>query len=517
MPDDVPILLSLAVSGLGVAALQRLDARLPAEGRIWAGGRTDGGVPPLAPTAGEFFAACLQNRPCFGDAAALLTGAQAAALFMILTARPFMAALLGLAFMVLMTLLNRAKEKALHEPLVLADACLIPQGFRYPHLYVPFLPLKTMAAGAALLCLCLGLLLAAEPPLDALLRGGPLFGLALLFLLPIACLILMRRGHLPGPASLLLRLCPVSHDAGRDAARNGPLAAALLHPVLLGRMEREQPDFMRDYSARPAASRFPDSMEQMLRDLETTPPDKLPHIVLIQAESFCDIRKYVDEPLKSALRDFLPNWDKLKAEGRAFDPPENAYGAYTMRTEFSMLTGLHAADLGPWAFNPYLLAARQPLWSLARHLRDKGYDTLCIHPYYKDFFGRNKVIPNLGFQRFLGIEELDHLQKFGPYVSDLALGEKIVQELETSKNPVFCFAITMEAHGPWLEGRLKETEIIAPLRHIDSALRSGEMRMYLSHLQHMDALFAALSIPVGRSGKIWAYGDHTPGVAALHT
>jgi phosphoglycerol transferase MdoB-like AlkP superfamily enzyme len=258
----------------------------------------------------------------------------------------------------------------------------------------------------------------------------------------------------------------------------------------------------------------------MLRATASTPPSARPHVVLVQAESFCDIREHLSGAPRDALRDFLPNWNRLRQAGRGLATPENAYGAYSMRTEFTMLAGLQPEVLGPWALNPYLLASRRPLWSLAWFFRDLGYESLCIHPYHKRFFSRDKVMPNLGFQRFLSIEELGEMERFGPYVSDAALGKRILEELEGARRPMFCFAVTMEAHGLWLEGRLTEKEIAETLLDIDVSLFSPEMRRYLCHLRHMDTLFGVLSDARNekcceRSVEVWAYGDHEPGICPV--
>jgi phosphoglycerol transferase MdoB-like AlkP superfamily enzyme len=292
-----------------------------------------------------------------------------------------------------------------------------------------------------------------------------------------------------------------------------------MHPVLAGRMEygdlHEATDFLREHTIRPVSSRFAPAFERMLRATAATPTNTRPHVVLVQAESFCDIREHLSGAQREALRDFLPNWDRLQQSGRGLPTPKNAYGAYSMRTEFSMLSGLKPEALGPWALNPYILAARRPLWSLAWFFRDLGYETLCLHPYHKRFFGRDKVMPNLGFQRFLSVEELGAMEKFGPYVSDAALGRRIVEELEGAQRPVFCFVITMEAHGPWLHGRLTEQEIAETLEDVDVGLFDEEMRMYLCHIRHMDGLFGMLDGGCSMSGhevSVWAYGDHRPGI-----
>jgi hypothetical protein len=419
----------------------------------------------------------------------------------------------------LLARLNLVKEKTLREPLVLVDAWLLPQGFRHPSLYLPFLPVKVLLTGFAGFVLCCAVLLHLENSI-AWQNHRPLLVFCIVTaFLPLAAAALLRLGRLSPLGRFLLHVCPVSHDAASDAVRCGALASALVHPVQAGRMEygdlRETVDFLREHTIRPLSSRFMPAFERMLRETAATPPSTRPHVMLVQAESFCDIREHLSGAQREALRDFLPHWDRLQQSGRGLPTPENAYGAYSMRTEFSMLSGLKPEALGPWALNPYILAARRPLWSLAWFFRDLGYETLCVHPYHKRFFGRDKVMPNLGFQRFLSLEELGTMEKFGPYVSDATLGERILVELEEAVRPVFCFAITMEAHGPWLERRLSEEQIIRTLHDVDRSQFSEEMLLYLCHLRHMDELFGLLldagaRAEQGRRMEVWAYGDHKP-------
>lgn len=481
---------SLALCGTGYAAAQRLAMRLAPQG-----GFPGGHAPPPA-----------------GDAAAAITGIQVCCFFLAVTARPMLAAALALAILLLLMVFNRVKEQVLREPLVLADACLLPQIWRYPEMYIPFLPVRRILAGTGAFAVCVAVLLHVEHPVP---RSGHGFLYGLLAagaLLPGVLLWLFRRGRFPGPAAFLLRHLPVSHDAAADAARNGPLAAALMHPVLAGTVEKNKPDFLINSTRRPYASRWPENFERLLEEISAAPPEKRPHVTLIQAESFCDIREYLGGEWKEALQDFLPNWDRLKTMGRTLPTPENAYGAYTMRTEFSMLTGLRAEALGPFAFNPYLLAARQPMWSLARFFRAKGYATVCMHPYHKGFFRRDKVMPNLGFERFLGIEELAGLEKFGPYTSDNALGDAILAELARSQRPVFCFAITMEAHGPWLEGRLGSEELTAcSLGNLNKGL-STELSLYCRHIRNSDTMLGRLhdKQKEANTNTVIVYGDHIP-------
>jgi hypothetical protein len=504
--DTGMIVFCLAMSGGGGVGAQRLALRYGA---------------PVKPVEGGEFRFCRAAGECI----ALLAGVQMGCCFLLLSARPLLS-IAGLFFLLaLLVRLNRVKEETLREPLVLADAWLLPQLFRHPALYLPFLPARVLLGGLLAAVLCCAVLLRLENGISWQ-EHSRLLGFCLIAgFLPPAALCLLRLGRLAPLARMLLRLCPVSHDAAADAARCGHLAAALMHPVLAGRMEygdlREATDYVRSPGLRPAASRLSPAFERMLREIAVLPLAERPHVVLVQAESFCDAREMFRDSLspaqREALRDFLPHWDRLKGEERALPTPDDAFGAYTMRTECLMLTGLDRESLGPFAFNPYLLAARRRLWSAAWFFRDLGYETICLHPYGRKFFRRDKVMPNLGFHRFLAGDELGMLERFGSYASDAALGRRILEELEGAERPVFGFVITMEAHGPWLKGRLKEEEIAETLADVDRSLFSVETQLYLCHLRHMDELFGMLRNAGGGAGQgkrveVWAYGDHAPGV-----
>ena len=497
MSDAARILLCLAFAGGLMALLQRLAMAL-ALGKL------------------------TKPQCLLGDALAAMVGLQLSALFLLLTARPVVATLLTLAVGALLVSLNRCKEIVLREPLVLADAWLLGQVVRYPHLYLPFFPVRMLAVCASIFCLLLVLLIGWETTLAVYSSFGTVILLLCLAGLPSLLLFMMRHGYCRALGACLQAHGPVGHDAVRDAALNGPLASALLHPVACGLLLREKAPALFSVNTRPPGSHWPESLQRIL----DVPPNDAPHVLLVQAESFTDIRTTLPARQQEVLRDFLPNWDALCRTGHNLPTPDKAFGAYTMRTEFSMLTGLKAEDLGPCWFNPYLLAARRPMWSLARHFTAQGYGTLCLHPYAGDFFARNRVMPNLGFSRFEDLSSLSTLSTFGPYVSDLALAHKVLEILHQSDKPLFCFVITMESHGPWLPGRLTEQQIAGTLHGVDRSLFSPEMQQYLCHLRHMDTMLGILGgntqdapgkdedkpLQKPRRTLVWAYGDHAPGI-----
>ena len=126
-----------------------------------------------------------------------------------------------------------------------------------------------------------------------------------------------------------------------------------------------------------------------------------PHLIVIQSESFFDARH-----LFAGIRpDILQTFDALRMEAACYGPLDvPAWGANTIRTEFSFLTGIAAQALGVHRFNPYRAIARG--WSvdaLPLFLKKMGYRTVCVHPYWGNFYGRKYVLPRLGFDTFLDI------------------------------------------------------------------------------------------------------------------
>jgi hypothetical protein len=238
----------------------------------------------------------------------------------------------------------------------------------------------------------------------------------------------------------------------RDAARFGPAATLALHAAI-ARAERP---------ARRAAL-APDHRPLAL-------PDPAPHVLLLQLESFWDARGRVPLDTRShgrpGARDSgpsdardrgtrgdapaLPAWDALGAAALARGRVSvGGFGANTMRAEFAALTGAAEEALGLDAANPYAAFARAPVRSLAHRLAASGYATRALHPHDRRFFGRDRVLPALGFQHFEGEEAFAGSPREGRYVSDAALGQAIMARLVAAETPVLLFAISMAAHGPW--------------------------------------------------------------------
>lgn len=372
-----------------------------------------------------------------------------------LTARPLLAGAIVAALGVFLGVADRAKRATLNEPLVFTDGGLLWQVFAHPRFYLPFVPRPVLVGGIGIGAAGFAAVLAVEP---ALAIGGAARGV-MLAVAGVFLLVLLR------PLALL-RGATVARDPAVDAARFGPLATFAIHARIAA---AERP--ARRAAHPPAAANLP-------------PGVVAPHLVLLQLESFCDPRRF-------GLAAALPHWDALAAEavlhGRLRVP---GFGANTMRTEFAVLTGLPDAAMGLDRLNPYFRFARVPVSSLAWALCGAGYATACLHPHDPRFFGRDRVLPALGFQRFVSAADFAAAPREHGLVTDAALGARIVAEFAASAAPAFLYAISVAAHGPWAGAE----EWAARMRATDAMLGA----------------VAAAARGSARPVVIAAFGDHRP-------
>jgi len=98
-----------------------------------------------------------------------------------------------------------------------------------------------------------------------------------------------------------------------------------------------------------------------------------------------------------------------------------------VRTEFAVLSGMPESAIGLDRFNPYHRFTSVPVSSLAWRLRAEGYRTVCLHPFDRTFYGRDRVMPNLGFDVFLGEEAFAGAQRVNGYISDVEAARKAVE------------------------------------------------------------------------------------------
>ncbi len=388
------------------------------------------------------------------------------------------AAMVSLAFMALLTVASNAKLTMLGEPLVFSDLARLAAVVRHPRFYVTAIPLRqrwlaVIAAGLVVLTLIVLFNAEVQPHLLGLaMLTGALGGLIVLM-------------HSRWFASIA-RTPALEQDLRRFG-----LVATLLFYWLRWRETAHPP---------PRQSRTaPDAAD--------APPEL---IVIVQCESFAD-----PVALMGAGGFALPGLHAARSAAWQYGELDvSGFGAYTMRTEYGVLFGRDEDALGFRRYDPFLTAQGEASHALSAQLKSAGYDCSFVHPYDLRFYGRNRLMPAIGFDRMVGAADLPAALGGGKrYVDDRTLGLALQALIDRNTAASFFYAVTMENHGPWDQDRQPGA--------------ATALEAYLLHLQSSDAMLGALSAHLaadGRPSLLVFFGDHRPSIpgaiepgAARHT
>lgn len=426
------------------------------------------------------------------------------ALELALFRRPYFAIANVLAIELLLVLVSNAKFHALREPFVYPDFEYFSDALRHPRLYLPFFGIgQALAAGGGYgAALWAGL--AFE---DSVTAGAGLWLVSLAELQkehafdPTAPLIPFF-SHTAGlgvvgltMAVIAGRRIRVSFDALGDLRCLGFFATLWTY----ARNERQATD--EQFSCAPFASvKAPAEL-----------PKELPDLIVIQSESFFDVRRAYPNLVQ---RDVLKNFDLLKAEAVAQGRLNvAAWGANTVRTEFAFLSGMTARHLGVHQYNPYRKLLTKAFPTIASFVKSLGYRTVCVHPYHRSFYRRDRAMPLLGFDDFISIEAFKNAKKEGAYVGDRELSGRVRQMLEQSADaPLYVHVITMENHGPLHWESVGPEDVVSTLNQAmpDSC---EDLVAYIRHLRNADRMFGDLRQMLAarsRPSSLCIFGDHVP-------
>lgn len=372
------------------------------------------------------------------------------------------ASLITLAILVA---ISNAKQRSLYEPLVFSDFAFIPPMLRHPSLF--YIERR---------------------------EGLALIGITVLLLAVIAAWVGIEPRSIPVPAQLAL--------LAAEAALLGLAAFALRWPKALTFADPVDPRgtirrFGLALSLPTAWLRWQGEGRRPLPGLP--PPESgaaADAVIVVQSESFMDLRRI-------GIATDLPEFDRLRPRALAQGLLEvPCFGAYTLRPEVSVITGLGAEDQSFDGLHPYLRPRRFAPASLAAALRGQGWRTVFLHPYDETFFRRREAIPALGFERFIGQRDLPGAERSGYYISDAAVAGVIEDELRRAREDrikLFLVCVTMEAHDPFRPGRVPGTD--------------QPLQQYLHHIGHADAMLARLAAHFDAAAErvlLAFYGDHAP-------
>ena len=392
--------------------------------------------------------------------------------FLTISGSVVVAAVLVTTLMALFTISSNAKHAMLGEPLLFSDLALIAALFRHPRFYFTAIPLRQRRAlmlGGPGLPICFVLLFVPRIMPHAFGFGLLLAGIAGLLLLAVG-------GTLAGIAR--------EPDVEADLVRYGLVATLLLYWWRW--RETPNPPARRGLTAPAGGADEPPCPEI---------------IMVVQCESFADPVELTGDPSYA-----LPGLARARAAAAQWgDLHVSGFGAYTMRTEYGLLFGRSEAQLGFRRYDPFLTAHGETSYALSARLATCGYRCSFVHPHDMRFYGRDRLMPAIGFRNLVGAEHFPPIPPGGGrYVNDRTLGAVLGDLANAADGPALLYAVTMENHGPW------DTDALAgSMTGLDA---------YLGHLRSSDMMLNELIDRLeanGRSALLVFFGDHRPSIPGV--
>lgn len=247
-----------------------------------------------------------------------------------------------------------------------------------------------------------------------------------------------------------------------------------------------------------------------------TAPDAAPNVIMLMSESFCDPEVVL--PGVDFRDDPIPNYHALAAKFPAGGFLSNTYAGGTGNVEMEVMTGLPIAFLGSaedlTALRDRTAYNRMP--TIVKSFRAQGYATEFVHSYNNKLYNRLDNLPAVGFEKILFEEDFpEDAAREGPYLSDMALTEKLIYEYEhrDKGKPLFLFGLSMENHQPYFGEKFEDP---SGLRYTANSLDEDQIHTVdnlLHGLHSADAALGALVSYFERVDEptiIVFWGDHLP-------
>ena len=227
-----------------------------------------------------------------------------------------------------------------------------------------------------------------------------------------------------------------------------------------------------------------------------------PNVIVIMSEALFDVTqlpeiKYSQDPIKNIRSDIKST----------FISP--IFGGATANVEFELLTSFSNFFLNGKI--PYSQSIRKDMPSLFSLFKEQGYLTTTIHPFYGSVFNRITVYKHFSLDKFINLDNSSDYVNAGPFVSDQSFTTKVINQLNSSNQPQFIFAISIQNHASFEANRFPNHKI-----NITSSLEGDNksaLQTYIDGINLSDESYLNLKNELNKSKKptiIILYGDHLP-------
>ena len=249
---------------------------------------------------------------------------------------------------------------------------------------------------------------------------------------------------------------------------------------------------------------------------------KQPTIIYVMDESYWDVSELEQYGIQfdTDVSANLHALQQTSAYGRAYSP---SFGGGTCDVEFEALTG-YSKEFLPAGSKPYQQHITSHMQSLPNYLKTtQGYQTAAIHGYYKRFWSRITAYPNLGLDRFVGLEDMQDPEKKryeiwkNGLVTDAEMARQIEalyeQMLAENDAPVFLHAVTMQNHTSYTKNNYDDesrVKVLSAPEGIDEETL-GALEDFATGVWEADAMLGQLTDYYQKSDRpviLVFWGDH---------
>ena len=226
------------------------------------------------------------------------------------------------------------------------------------------------------------------------------------------------------------------------------------------------------------------------------------NLIIIMMESVNEIAIYNEE--------YFPTLYKMYHEGISFKnnySPRNNCSAGN--NEFTVLSSLftinNTCTANTYASNKYPEA-------VFNIFNNAGYKTSAYHDYTQKFYRRSKILPNLGANKYYGVEDLKI-----PYSTNYTEADDkdmfiAAQKYYMNEDKFMAYFATVTPHQSYIDSQICSERYYKKYRDLGY---SSNLSRYLSKMQVMDEAFQELLKQLEETDKlkdtvIAVFGDHFP-------
>lgn len=250
-------------------------------------------------------------------------------------------------------------------------------------------------------------------------------------------------------------------------------------------------------------------------DTEMLDPEVKPNVIVLQLESFFDPRYIKDVEFEE---DPIPCFSALRDECISGKLSVPVVGGGTSNTEFEILTGMSLDFFGTVEYPYETFLKSKTCESSAYNFAAMGYRTAAIHNFSAEFYGRNNIYANLGFERFTPLEYMCNVEynDIG-WAKDAVLERYIMDSLKNTEKRDFVFTVSVQGHGMYPDDFDDHTITYSKEKEEDSPISDliSKIEFYTMQVKEMDEFLASLIDALTEYDEptvLVAYGDHLPGI-----